>query len=51
MYFYIKKTEDNELYFSSTNPPVNTEGLVEITEEEYNKKMDELFEEIEKEAE
>lgn len=43
MYFYKKETEYGFTLFQSPNQPIDKEGLIELTEEEYT----ELLEEVE----
>lgn len=48
MFYYKKYNDENKVYtFASTMPPKNMDGIIEITEEEYNKIAEELASEME----
>ena len=48
MHFYKKPLEDGKYcLFQSPREPMNKEGLIEISEEEYNTLFEQLLEEVE----
>lgn len=42
MFYYLKDTVEGGFLAMSTKRPINTEGLIELTEEEYLAKLAEL---------
>ena len=48
MFYYKKFNENNEVYIMASEiPPKYMDGLIEITEEEYNKIAEEITSEME----